>query len=59
MKWAGHEARMGLRRGVYTVLMGKSVGKSPFERHRRRWEENIKMDIQEVECGLHGLNRAG
>ena len=44
-------ARMGERRGVYRVLVGKSEGKRPLGRHRRRWENNIKMDLQEVGCG--------
>ena len=42
---------MGERRGVYSVLVGKPEGKSPFGRPRRRWENNIKMNLQEVECG--------
>ena len=51
MKWAGHVARMGERRGVYRVLVGKTEGKRPFGRHRRRWEDNIKMYLQEAGCG--------
>jgi len=39
------------RRGVYRVLVGKPEGKRPLGRHRRRWEYNIKMDLQEVGCG--------
>ena len=50
MRWAGHVVRMGERRGVYRVLVGKSEGKRPLGRHRRRWENNIKMDLQEVGC---------
>jgi hypothetical protein len=42
---------MGERRGVYRVLVGKSEGKSPLRRPRRRWEDNIKLDLQEVGCG--------
>jgi hypothetical protein len=49
---------MGERGGVYTVLVGKPEGKRPLGRPRRRWE-NIKMDLQEVECGEYGLDRAG
>ena len=41
---------MGERRGVYRVLMGKPEGKRPLGRSRCRWEDNIKMDLQEVEC---------
>jgi hypothetical protein len=42
---------MGERRGVYRVLVGNPEGKRPLGRARRRWEDNIKMDIQEVGCG--------
>jgi len=52
MRWAGHVARMGERRGVYRVLVGKPEGKRPLGRPRRRWEDNIKMDLQEVGCGV-------
>ena len=51
MRWAGHVARMGERRGVYRGLVGKPEGKRPLGRPRRRWEDNIKMDLQEVGCG--------
>ena len=53
MRWAGHVARMGEGRGVYSVLVGKPEGKRPLGRPRRRWEDNIKMDLQEVggDCG--------
>ena len=51
MRWAGHVARMGEGRGVYMVLVGKPEGKRPLGRTRRRWEDKIKIDIQEVECG--------
>jgi len=50
MRWVGHAARMGQGRGVYRVLVGKP-DKGPLGRRRRRWEDNIKMDIQEVGCG--------
>jgi hypothetical protein len=50
MRWAGHVARMGERR-VCRVLMGKPNGKRPLGRPRCRWEDNIKMDLQEVGCG--------
>jgi len=42
---------MGKRRGVYRVLVRKPEGKRPLGRPRRRWEDNIKMDVQEVICG--------
>ena len=48
MRWAGHVVRMGKSRGVYRVLVGKPEGKIPLGRPRRRWEDNIKMDIQKV-----------
>ena len=49
MRWVGHVERMGERRGVYGVLVGK-LRERPLGRLRRRWEDNIKMDLQEVEC---------
>jgi hypothetical protein len=49
MGLVGHVARMGERRRVYRVLLGKPEGKGPLERPRRRWEDNIKMDLQEVD----------
>ena len=51
MRWAGHVARMGEGRGVHRVLVGKPEGKRPSGRSRRRWEDNIKMDLQEVGGG--------
>ena len=51
MRWAGHVARMGERRGGYRVLAVKPEGKIPLGRPGRRWEDNIKMDLQEVGCG--------
>jgi len=51
MRWAGHIARMGERRGLYRVLVGKPEGKRPFGRPRHRWEDNIKIDSQEAGCG--------
>jgi len=51
MRWAGHVARMGEGRGVHRVLVGKSEGKRSLGRPRRRWEYNIKMDLQEVGGG--------
>jgi len=49
MRWAGHVARMGEGRGVHRVLVGKPEGKRPLGRPRRRWGDNIKMDLQEWE----------
>jgi hypothetical protein len=51
MRWAGHVARMGEDRDVYRVLVGKPEGKRPLGIPRRRWEDNIKMDLQEVGGG--------
>jgi hypothetical protein len=48
MGWARHVARMGKSRGICRVLMKKREGKKPLGRPRRRWEDNIKMDIQEI-----------
>jgi len=50
MRWTGHVARMGEDRGVYRVLMGKPEGRRPLGRPRRRWADNIRMDLQEVGC---------
>jgi len=50
MKWPGHVARMGEVRGVYRVLVGKPEGKRPLGRPRRRWVDNIRMDLQELGC---------
>ena len=51
MRWAGHVARMGEERRAYRVLMGKPEGKRPLGRPRRRWVDNIGMNLQEVGCG--------
>ena len=51
MRWAGHVARMEERRGIYGILVGKPEGKRPLGRPMRRWEDNIKMGLQEVGCG--------
>jgi len=50
MGWGEHVACMGESRVVYRVLVGKPEGKRPLGRPRHRWEENIKMDLQEVGC---------
>jgi hypothetical protein len=46
MRWARHVSRMGEGRGVYRVLLGKTEGQRPMGRPRRRWEDNIKKDLQ-------------
>ena len=48
MRWVGHVARTEEGRGVHKVLVGKPEGKRPLGRPRRRGEDNIKMDLQEV-----------
>jgi len=50
MRGTGHVIRMGENRGVYRVLVGKPEGKRPLVRPGHRWEDNIKMDLQEVGC---------
>jgi len=51
MRWAGHVTRIGEEEKLYRVLVGKAEGKKPLGRPRRRWENNIKMDLQVVGCG--------
>jgi hypothetical protein len=51
MRWAGHVARMGQERNVYSVLIGKPEGKRPLERPRRRWEDGIRMDLRKIGWG--------
>jgi hypothetical protein len=58
MRWAGHVARRGERRGAYRVLVGKPEGRRLLGRPRRRWGDNIKTDLREVGCGC-GLDWAG
>jgi hypothetical protein len=48
LRWAGHVARMGKRRGAYRALVGIPEGRRPLGRPRHRWEDNIKMDLREV-----------
>ena len=50
-RWTGHVERMGERRGVCRVLVGKPKAKRPLGRPRRRWEDNIKVDFQQVGFG--------
>jgi hypothetical protein len=53
-RWAGHVTRMGEGRGFYRVLVGMTDGKRPLGRPRRRWENNINMDLRET--GIYGAN---
>jgi hypothetical protein len=52
MRWAGHVASMGEGRVVHRILVGKPEGRRPLGRHRRRWEDNITRDLQEVGGGV-------
>jgi hypothetical protein len=54
LRWAEHVARVGEGRGIYRVLVGRPEGKRPLGRPRRRWEDNIKMDLREI--GIDGTN---
>jgi hypothetical protein len=51
MRWAGHVARMGEKRNAYRLLVGKPEGKRPLGRPRRRWVDNIRMDLEQVGWG--------
>jgi len=51
MSWVGHVVRIGEESRVYKVLVGKPEGKNPLGRPRRRWVDNIRIDLQEVGCG--------
>jgi len=51
IRWVGHVARVGEEKGVYRVLLRKPEGERPLGRPRRRWVDNIRMDLQEVGCG--------
>ena len=59
MRWAGHVARMREGRGVHRVLVEKPEGKRPLGRPRHRWEDNIKIDLQEVGGVFWGLDGVG
>ena len=51
IRWAGHVARLRETKGVHRFVVGKPEGKRTLGRHRRRWEDNIKMELQKVGCG--------
>ena len=51
MRWAGHVARIGEEKGLYSILLGKPEGRRSVGRPRRRWVDNIRMDFQELGCG--------
>jgi hypothetical protein len=58
LRWTGHVARMGENRGAYRILVGRPEGRRPLGRTRRRWEDNIKMDLQEVGWGMDWIELA-
>jgi hypothetical protein len=58
IRWEGHVACIGKRRGSYRILVGKPEGKRPLVRPKRRWKDNIKLVLQEVGWA-HGLDRSG
>jgi hypothetical protein len=57
MRWAGHVARIGQKRGAYRILVGRPEGRRPLGRPRRRWEDNIKMHL-EVGWGMDWIELA-
>jgi hypothetical protein len=54
MRWAGHVAHMGEVKGAYNILVGRPEGRRPLGRPRRRWEDNIKMDLRKI--GFEDVN---
>jgi hypothetical protein len=58
MIWAGHVAHMGEKRGAYRILAGRREGRRPLGRPRRRWEDNIKTDLQELGRGIDWIELA-
>jgi hypothetical protein len=48
MRWAGHVARMGAKRNAYRILVGKPEGKRPLGKPRRKWVNNVKIDLIEI-----------
>jgi hypothetical protein len=57
-RWAGHVACVGEKRGAYRILVGRPEGRRPLGRPRRRWEDNIKMDLQEVGWDMDWIDLA-
>jgi hypothetical protein len=58
MRWAGHVARIGEKRGAYSILVGRPEGRPPLGRPARRWEDHIKMDLEEVGWGMDWIELA-
>jgi hypothetical protein len=56
MRWAGHVARIEAKRNIYRILVRKPEGKRPIGTPRRRWLDDIKMDIREIVWGWYGLD---
>jgi hypothetical protein len=56
MRWTGHVARMGEKRNAYRIFVGMPEGKGPLGRPRRRWVDNIKMDLKRDRMGWYGLD---
>jgi len=52
MRWAGHVTHMGELRNAHKIFVGKLEGRRPYGRPRCRWEDNIRMDVREIGCGL-------
>jgi len=59
MRWAGHVVQTGERRGIYRVLVGKPEGKRPLGRPRCRWDDNIKMHLQEARSSWPRIGTSG
>ena len=57
MRWAGHVASMKEGRSAFKILAGKPIGKRPLRRHRRRWEDSIRIDLKEI--GINMRNWVG
>jgi hypothetical protein len=58
MRWAGYVARMGEKRGAYRIFVGRPEGRRPLGRPRRTWEDNIKIDLQDVGWGMDWIELA-
>jgi hypothetical protein len=56
MRWAGKAARMGEMRNLYIILVRKPKGNRRLGRYRRKWEDNIRMDVREIGCGVCGMD---
>jgi hypothetical protein len=56
MRWAGHVTQMGKKKDACRIWVGKPEGKRPLGRPRRKWEDNIRMDLREIEWGGYGLD---